>query len=101
MEKMKHLLLILFIYMLASCKSAKQETKNQNLETVTVTDMRNLDGCGFLLKTADQKMLIPDNLDVSFQKNNLILEISYKKTSVMTTCMAGQTITLLYCRKAK
>ncbi len=69
---MKHVLLILFIYMLASCKSAKQETKNQNLETVTVTDMRNLDGCGFLLKTA-----------------------------VMTTCMAGQTITLLYCRKAK
>jgi len=66
-----------------------------------VTDMRNLDGCGFLLKTVDQKMLIPDNLDASFQKNNLKLEISYKKTQVMTTCMAGQTITLLYCRKAK
>ncbi len=101
MEKIKHVLLLLLIYMLTSCKSAKQETVNQNLETVTVTDMRNLDGCGFLLKTADQKMLIPDNLDASFQKNNLKLEISYKKTQVMTTCMAGQTITLIYCKKAK
>lgn len=98
---MKHVLLLFLIYMLTSCKSAKQETVNKNLETVTVTDMRNLDGCGFLLKTADQKMLIPDNLDASLQKNNLKLEISYKKTQVMTTCMAGQTITLLYCRKAK
>ena len=51
---MKHVFLILFIYMLASCKSAKQETIHQNLETVTVTDMRNLDGCGFQ-KTTDQK----------------------------------------------
>ncbi|HMR45300.1 MAG TPA: hypothetical protein PKC85_00780 [Bacteroidia bacterium] len=98
---MKNAILIVLIYSLASCKSAKQEFGNQNLETVTVTDMRNLDGCGYLLKTADQKMLIPDNLDTSFQKNNLKLEISYKKTQVMTTCMAGQTITLIYCKKAK
>ena len=101
MAKMKNALLIILIYLVASCKSAKQEFGNQNLETVTVTDMRNLDGCGFLLKTADQKMLIPDNLDASFQKNNLKLEISYKKTQVMTTCMAGQTIILIYCKKAK
>ncbi len=98
---MKNAILIILIYLVASCKSAKQEFANQNLETVIVTDMRNLDGCGFLLKTTDQKMLIPDNLDTSFQKNNLKLEISYKKTQAMTTCMAGQTITLIYCKKVK
>ncbi len=64
--------------------------------TMMVVDNRDLDGCGFLLMSADSNFYNPVNLPLEFQKDRLMVNVRYnvdkKRVSI---CMKGELITII------
>lgn len=62
-------------------------------ERLTVVNKTGLDGCGFLLLRQDSTLLEPVNLAVDYQKDLLLLDVSYRLLDDrMSTCMAGNIV---------
>ena len=68
---------------------------------VTVVNKTGLDGCGYLLETANNSFLEPDNLQQKYHKDGLKLCITFKKTNKFSICMAGEMITLTSVKELK
>jgi uncharacterized lipoprotein YajG len=81
--------------LMAGCKVTQQNQNFDGMTMVTVRDFRSLDGCTFLLETEDGKHLQPANLKDSFQKEGLVLGVTYKKIKTPSICMKGEPVELL------
>lgn len=84
---------------LFGCNAPKQNAEAVKQEdagmiNATVIDLRELDGCGFILQLNDSVRLIPLNLADSLMVNNLELKISFKQINKPNICMAGKTVEL-------
>jgi hypothetical protein len=90
---------VIALFILGSFGCSSNKMHKEGLISVTVIDKSALDGCGFVLFTSDHQTLIPVNLKKEFCVEGLKLTIAFKKVNVMTTCMAGETISLTYCEK--
>lgn len=88
----------------AGCKTFKEKSKpegetkpiNPKNTFVTVVDMRNLDGCGFVLRNEDETLLIPINMPDSLKVINLKLFVNYSEVKSISTCMAGKLVVIKY-----
>jgi hypothetical protein len=95
-------LFILFwisLLLLTGCKTANQTAPvipEPGSVVATVVDMRELDGCTYLLELEDGSKLQPSKLPVAFQKAGLKVRIKYKKIDFMSICMSGTAVELTY-----
>lgn len=102
----KFLFLFSLILFLGACDTTSKTTNpkapidNPSRSCFTkavVKDMRDLDGCQFLLELDNGDKLMPIEVkDKDFKfENNQLVEIGYKEEKdAMTTCMAGTPVTL-------
>ncbi|MBL4752183.1 MAG: hypothetical protein JKY52_01095 [Flavobacteriales bacterium] len=78
-----------------------QDYARENFVAVTVVDMRELDGCGFMLQLANGKKLQPTPaLTQEFSVNDMSVWIKYQvKKGAAGICMSGQIVTLIDIQK--
>jgi len=75
----------------------QKDYEKEKYVKATVIDMRELDGCTYLLKLNDNSRLEPDNLGINFQKNNLPVWIKFNyRKGVASICMSGRMVTLTH-----
>ena len=53
-----------------------------------------LDGCSWMIKLEDGKLLEPVNLKEEFKKENLKIWVQYKHYENFSFCMAGEMVTI-------
>jgi hypothetical protein len=100
-QHMKNFLLIFLVtvwFALAGCANSRPQSTPSPAGAIPakVIDMRELDGCGFLLELEDGRKLQPVTpLPEKFQSNGMKVLITYKNTDVMSICMSGQPVTIL------
>lgn len=69
---------------------------SKNFEKMMVIDSRDIDGCGFLLMSADSSLFDPGTIDVQFQHNFMKVFVSYQiEKNRMNTCMRGKQIRII------
>jgi hypothetical protein len=111
LSKHKHILTIFFLLFalsvvpgchrkIAAGKSAKQEKDNSTIAdnngfTPATVVYLTLDGCAWMLKLEDGKLLQPYQLEPEFQKENLKVLIKYTiNKKAMGICMSGTIVNL-------
>ena len=100
-EHMKNYILICMIlvgFALAGCANSRPQPTPLPAGAIPakVIDMRELDGCTYLLELEDGRKLQPVTaLPEKFQINGMKVMITYKITDMMSICMSGQPVTLL------
>lgn len=98
---MRNLVLVSMIslwFTWAGCANSKTATTNPPPGAIPakVIDMRELDGCTFLLELEDGRKLQPTTaLPEKFQITGKKVLITYKTTDMMSICMSGQPVTIL------
>ncbi|MBK6640060.1 MAG: hypothetical protein KBH11_01820 [Bacteroidia bacterium] len=99
------IILLFFTAMLvAACKTPEKTTPataEPGTVSATVIDMRELDGCTYLLELQDGSKLQPVTLPVEFQHGGLKVRIKYKKVEIMSICMSGTPVELTYIKAEK
>jgi hypothetical protein len=95
---------LLFTVLVVGCAASKNTSSPapaistsvpDKYETVTVTDARTLDGCGFLLIRKDASYLNPVNLPDSLHQQGNIISIKFHPLpGRMSICMSGTVIFL-------
>lgn len=81
-----------------------QQTANlqQSWQQGEVYDARGLDGCQFLIRTANGQQFQPINLDEAYQKDGLKIEFQAEPVEdMMSICMAGQMVRILNIKEKK
>lgn len=67
-----------------------------------VYDASGLDGCRFLIKTANGQQFQPINLAEAYQKNGLKIEFQAEMvTDMMSICMAGPMVRIVKIKEKK
>ncbi len=107
---MKNILLALSILLIFSCKTKQASTTTDNqvpVETcqtkATVIDMKNLDGCQFLLQVENGEKWLPMEIsdpDFKFQDQQVIFFDYEEVTDYMSICMAENKGVNITCIKA-
>ncbi len=69
--------------------------------SATVIDMRELDGCTYLLELQDGMKLQPTAIPVEYQQAGLKVRVKYKKVEIMSICMSGTPVELTYIKAEK
>ncbi len=99
--KLRYLLFTVLVVGCAASKRTASPTPTiaasvpDKSETVTVTDARTLDGCGFLLIRKDSSYLNPVNLPDSLHLQGNRIRIKYHPLpGRMSICMSGTVIFL-------
>ncbi|MEX1237325.1 MAG: hypothetical protein WD994_03545 [Pseudomonadales bacterium] len=92
--------LLLFI---ASCEFSEVITKSDvegDYETGIVLDMRDLDGCGWLIELESGEKLQPVNLSEDFHQQGKQVRLTYEpEPGMMSACMAGEIVRLTAIRE--
>ncbi len=89
-----------FFLTIISCTAQKDtfnpdELVRNGFVKVEVLDMRNLDGCEFVLKLEDGSSLEPVGMKEEYKTNGLFLFIKYKPIKDrMSICMVGPQVEL-------
>ncbi|MCD6065349.1 MAG: hypothetical protein K0S33_175 [Bacteroidetes bacterium] len=95
-------LIVLFVLLLAGCKSAKNTTDYAAQGYVKATVIKyEVESCGYLLQLEGEKKLMPQNLSEGFKKDGMAVWVKYEtlKKQPMSTCMAGQVVTITDIKK--
>ena len=67
----------------------------QGFKKGTIVDKTGLDGCGFMIKLENDKILEPSELDDQFKKEGIQVWVKYSiPKSLNSICMAGQLVKL-------
>jgi hypothetical protein len=100
----KHSIAFGLLCILFSCKTnTKPVTPATILEiaspkhegfTKVIVINHTVDGCNWMLKLENGKLLEPVNLGDEFKKENLIIWIQYKHYENYSFCMAGEMVTI-------
>jgi hypothetical protein len=96
---MRSLLFFLAFALLPSCKT-KMAASHSNCKTeATIVDYDGLDGCGFLIRLADGKLLNPIEFPEGFNpKKNQKIRLDYQTLHDMASvCMAESEIVQITC----
>lgn len=105
MNKHKHIhLIILSLLVLAlfpSChmtehpmQTEQRQAENSGFEAASVSDLRGLDGCRYVIKLETGESLEPSALPEEFKKDNLLVWIKYKTREGSSICMTGKMVTI-------
>lgn len=70
-----------------------QKPKHEGFTKVTVIK-HSVDGCSWMLKLEDGKLLEPVNLSDELKKENRIVWVQYKHYENYSFCMAGEMVTI-------
>jgi hypothetical protein len=87
------------LFLLFSCKTKKLETRDfqkEGFSSATIIKYE-VESCGYLIRLADDQLLMPDSLPKAFEKNNLDVWIKFQflKKQAPSVCMAGKNIKLI------
>ncbi len=83
--------------------SVTEKPDEQCKNTATVMDYTGLDGCKYMLKLENGRILLPNisSRDI-FDYNDFAkarkVSVGYYNKSIMNTCMKGQTVEITCCR---
>ena len=67
----------------------------EGYQKATVIDMRELDGCQYMLKLESGDKLNPINLPDSVKQNNLEILVKFIPSDIPTICMSGKTVKII------
>ena len=68
---------------------------DQGFKKGVIVNKTGLDGCGFMIKLKNGKLLEPNQLDDQFKKEGLLVWVKYfVPKSLNSICMAGQLVNL-------
>lgn len=106
MNKHKHIHLIILSLLLTvlfpSChitehpmQKEQRLAENSGFEAASVSDLKGLDGCRYVLKLETGEVLEPGPLPDEFKKDNLLVWIKYKVREGSSICMAGKMVTIM------
>lgn len=92
------------IIVAVGCKTPEKtapSTPEPGSVSATVIDMRELDGCTYLLELQDGSKLQPTAIPVEYQQAGLKVRVKYKKVEIMSICMSGTPVELTYIKAEK
>ena len=94
---MKNMYLILtMLFLFTGCSEEKGQEQEVLTETATIYyDASGIDNCTYTIKTESNQFYAVENLDERFRENNLMVKISYSKTSEKLNCGFSNNLTVI------